>query len=450
MKKILKKWQNKAKNTPSFARTPSIQLRLTLALSLATLLVAVIAGAVSFLAIFDDALDYQDDMLAQTALLVDPRHPPRIAGNDDDTRIHIEIPGESNFLLTDLRDGFHDIHYDGTHYRAYIRTYADAHRLAFVQETDFREDAAYASAWYAIAPLLFLVPLLALISYFTIRRALQPVHALSHGVEKRAESDLSPLPADNIPTEIRGFINALNRLLARTDQHMRNQRRFIADAAHELRSPLTALSLQAERLAASDMGEEARERLQVLRDGIRRNRHLLDQLLALARAQNRTEATPANTEKTATLRALYRRIIEELHLQAAAKNLDLGIDGDADAPLCADEFSLYTLLRNIVDNAIRYTPENGQIDLRILPQASHVVLEIEDSGPGIAREERGRVFESFYRSPDAIGEGSGLGLAIAETLAAQLGAHIVLADSTRFPSGLKVSIRLPLHSASAP
>lgn len=450
MKKILKKWQNKAKNTPSFARTPSIQLRLTLALSLATLLVAVIAGAVSFLAIFDEALDYQDDMLAQTALLVDPHNPPRIAGTDDDTRIHIEIPGEGNFLLTDLRDGFHDIHYDGTHYRAYIRTYADARRLAFVQETDFREDAAYASAWYAIAPLLFLVPLLALISFFTIRRALQPVRALSHGVEQRAENDLSPLPADNIPAEIRGFINALNRLLARTDQYMRNQRRFIADAAHELRSPLTALSLQAERLAASDMGEEARERLQVLRDGIRRNRHLLDQLLALARAQNRTEATPANTEKTATLRALYRRIIEELHLQAAAKNLDLGIDGDADAPLCADEFSLYTLLRNIVDNAIRYTPENGQIDLRILPQASHVVLEIEDSGPGIAREERGRVFESFYRSPDAIGEGSGLGLAIAETLAAQLGAHITLADSTRFPSGLKVSIRLPLHSASSP
>lgn len=449
MKKILEKYLQKEKKNPSGSRISSIQLRLTLALSLATLLVAAIAGAVSFLAIFDEALDYQDDMLAQTALLVDPHNPPRIAGTDDDTRIHIEIPGEGNFLLTDLRDGFHDIHYDGTHYRAYIRTYADARRLAFVQETDFREDAAYASAWYAIAPLLFLVPLLALISFFTIRRALQPVRALSHGVEQRAENDLSPLPADNIPAEIRGFINALNRLLARTDQYMRNQRRFIADAAHELRSPLTALSLQAERLAASDMGEEARERLQVLRDGIRRNRHLLDQLLALARAQNRTEETSANTEKTATLRALYRRIIEELHLQAAAKNLDLGIDGEADAPLCADEFSLYTLLRNIVDNAIRYTPENGQIDLRILPQAHHVVLEIEDSGPGIAKAERERVFESFYRSPDATGEGSGLGLAIAETLAAQLGARITLADSTSFPTGLKVSIRLPLRNASA-
>lgn len=449
MKKILEKYLRKEKKTSSGSRISSIQLRLTLALSLATLLVAAIAGAVSFFAIFDEALDYQDDMLAQTALLVDPYNPPRIAGTDDDTRIHIEIPGEGNFLLTDLRDGFHDIHYDGTHYRAYIRTYADTRRLAFVQETDFREDAAYASAWYAIAPLLFLVPLLALISFFTIRRALQPVRALSHGVEQRAENDLSPLPADNIPAEILGFINALNRLLARTDQYMRNQQRFIADAAHELRSPLTALSLQAERLAASDMGEEARERLQVLRDGIRRNRHLLDQLLALARAQNRTEEIPAGTEKTATLRALYRRIIEELHLQAAAKNLDLGIDGEADAPLCADEFSLYTLLRNIVDNAIRYTPENGQIDLRILPQAHHVVLEIEDSGPGIAKAERERVFESFYRSPDATGEGSGLGLAIAETLAAQLGARITLADSTSFPTGLKVSIHLPSRNASA-
>lgn len=423
---------------------PSIQIRLTAALSVATLLVAIGAGTAAFFAILDEAHDYQDDMLRQTAGLIDARNPPpRAHEDDDDIRIDIEPlghPGRHGRRIDPrLDDGFHDFHHKNRRFRAFVKTYPDKRRLAFIQETEFREEAAYASAWHAIAPLLLLVPILALITYFTIRRALRPVRELSQQVENRRESDLSALPLDNIPREISGFVHAINRLLHRVGQNLREQQRFIADAAHELRSPLTALSLQAERLADAEMGAEAAERLHTLREGIRRNRHLLEQLLALARAQ-----APENTEKqTHSLQTLFRRVIQELHIQADAKNLDIGIDGDADAQVAGEELALYTLLRNLVDNAIRYTPDGGQIDLRIQPLGQEIRIQIEDSGPGIPAGERARVFDPFYRSPGTAGEGSGLGLSIAQTLAAQLGGRIELTDSRRFASGLLVNVHLP-------
>lgn len=424
-------------------RPPSIQLRLTLALTAATLLVAIGAGTAAFYAILEEAHEYQDDMLRQTAGLIDAHHPPHTREDDDDIRIDIEPIGQpgrhGRIIDPHLRDGFHDFRHHKKRYRAYLKTYPDQRRLAFIQETEFREEAAYASAWHAIAPLLLLVPILALITYFTIRRALRPVRQLSQQLEKRSETDLSALPADNIPREIHGFITAINHLLRRVHASIREQQRFIADAAHELRSPLTALSLQAERLAEADMGAEAAERLHTLREGIRRNRHLLEQLLAMARAQN-----PEQTQREQhSVQHLYRRVIQELHIHADAKNIDIGIDGEQDAHIAGDDISLYTLIRNLVDNAIRYTPAGGQIDLRVNPQNRHILLEIEDSGTGIPREERTRVFDPFYRSPGSAGEGSGLGLAIAKTLAAQLGGHIELTDSTRFASGLKVKLHLP-------
>ena len=159
----------------------------------------------------------------------------------------------------------------------------------------------------------------------------------------------------------------------------------------------------------------------------------------MARAQN-----PEQTQREQhSVQHLYRRVIQELHIHADAKNIDIGIDGEQDAHIAGDDISLYTLIRNLVDNAIRYTPAGGQIDLRVNPQNRHILLEIEDSGTGIPREERTRVFDPFYRSPGSAGEGSGLGLAIAKTLAAQLGGHIELTDSTRFASGLKVKLHLP-------
>ena len=423
----------------------SLQLRLTLRLAIVTLLLAIAAGIAAFYAILDEAHEYQDDMLRQTAWLIDVRNPPPRIDIDADIRIDVEPldrpppPGRKRRLDPKLRDGFHDVRHQKKRFRAYVRTYPDARRIAFMQETDFREAAAYASAWHAVAPLLLLVPIMGLITFITIRRALKPVHQLSQQVGARRDSDLSPLSTDNIPSEINGFVLAINQLLHCVDRNLREQQRFIADAAHELRSPLTALSLQAERLAAAEMSDEAHNRVTVLRDGIRRNRHLLEQLLALARAQ----APEQSPRQAHSAHHLYRRVIQELHVLAEAKQLDLGIDGEQDAPLYGDELSLYTLIRNLVDNAVRYTPDGGQIDLRVIPDARHTILEIEDSGPGIAPAERERVFDPFYRSPGSRDDGSGLGLAIAQTLAAQLGGKMTLHDSQRFASGLLLRIILP-------
>ena len=427
-------------------KTPSLQLRLTASLAMATVLVAIGAGITAFYAILDEAHDYQDDMLRQTAWLIDAHNPPPRIDIDSDIRIDVEPldrpppPGHKRRLDPELRDGFHDVKHQKKRFRAYVRTYPDARRIAFMQETDFREEAAYASAWHAVMPLLLLVPILALITFVSIHRALKPVRRLSQQVAARGDADLSPLVSDHIPREISGFVQAINQLLHRVEGNMREQQRFIADAAHELRSPLTALSLQAERLADADMSAQARERLHILREGIRRNRHLLEQLLAMARAQ----APEHQQSQRHGAHALFRRVIQDLHLQAAEKNIDLGIDGEEDAPVRGDELSLYTLIRNLADNAIRYTPHDGQVDLRVHTDGQQTVLEIEDSGPGIAAAERARVFDPFYRCPGTDGDGSGLGLAIAKALAVQLGGDIHLADSTRFASGLKVQVRLPM------
>lgn len=424
-------------------KSPSIQIRLTLALSTATLIAALAAGIASFFAILEEAHEYQDDMLQQTAELVDARRPPpRIRNIDRDVRIDIQPVGVPNphgrTVPTDLDDGFHDFRHKHTAHRAFIKTYPDGRRLAFIQETEFRDDAARASAWYAIVPMLLLVPVLGLITLFTIHRAFRPVRALSAQVAARDNADLSALPTTDIPREVHDFVLAINHLLDRIHHTLREQQRFIADAAHELRSPLTALSLQAERLSDAAMSADAAERLHTLREGIRRNRHLLEQLLAMARAQS-----PEHTQhRIQSLQTLLRRVIQEVHVHADAKHIDLGIDGEHDARVRADDISLYTLVRNLVDNAIRYTPPGGQIDLRILTTPQSVRLEIEDSGVGIPEAERARVFDPFYRSPGTASEGSGLGLAIAQTLVAQLGGHIELADS-RFPSGLKVTVQLP-------
>jgi two-component system OmpR family sensor kinase len=234
---------------------------------------------------------------------------------------------------------------------------------------------------------------------------------------------------------------AINRLLARVDQSMESQRRFVADAAHELRSPLTAMSLQAERLAEAEMSDLARKRLLALRRGIERGRSLLDQLLTLAKAQ----AALDRPKSSVSIQHVYRRVLEDLMPLAEAKNIDIGVQGKQDARVLVNEPDLAAVVQNLVHNAICYTPNGGTVDLSVTINEGHAILRIQDSGPGIQVAERERVFDPFYRTLGSDQVGSGLGLSIVKAILNRIGAEIQLGFSNEVErSGLCVSVFVPM------
>ena len=371
---------------------------------------------------------------------------------DDDKARCLPLPAT-------LKNGFHAFRNQNLDYRVYVHRLRDGSRIAVSQETRIRDQIARQSALYATLPLLLLVPVLLAVMLMLIRLMLRPLAELSRTVNARQENDLQPLPKTDLPTELQPFVNAINGLLGRTGAAMESQRRFVADAAHELRSPLAALSLQAERLHAAPMSPEATERLETLQAGIRRSRHLLEQLLLLARAQNarwgqgQAAATAASAPATVAVLPVMRRVLEDLLPLADQKGLNLGIsaapgatqDAEADERIrvSADEMALYTLLRNLVDNAIRYTPVGGQIDLWVDRRGAEVVMAVQDNGPGIPAEERTRVVDPFYRVLGTGESGSGLGLSIVDTLVGNLKGRLRLDDAVGHAHGLRAEVTLP-------
>lgn len=372
--------------------------------------------------------------------------------DDDDEARCLPLPAT-------LKNGFHAFRNQNLDYRVYVHRLRDGSRIAVSQETRIRDQIARQSALYATLPLLLLVPVLLAVMLMLIRLMLRPLAELSRTVDARQEHDLKPLPKTDLPTELQPFVNAINGLLGRTGAAMESQRRFVADAAHELRSPLAALSLQAERLHAAPMSPEATERLETLQAGIRRSRHLLEQLLLLARAQNarwgqgQAAATAASAPAAVAVLPVMRRVLEDLLPLADQKGLNLGIsaapgatqDAEADERIrvSADEMALYTLLRNLADNAIRYTPAGGQIDLWVDRRGAEVVMAVQDNGPGIPAEERTRVVDPFYRVLGTGESGSGLGLSIVDTLVGNLKGRLRLDDAVGHAHGLRAEVTLP-------
>jgi two-component system OmpR family sensor kinase len=200
------------------------------------------------------------------------------------------------------------------------------------------------------------------------------------------------------------------------------------------------LSLQAERLACADMSEQASERLMVLRRGIERGRNLLDQLLTFAKAQAALDLPTSPV----SVQHVYRQVLEDLLALAESKHIDIGVEGAQDAQVVVHELELFTLVKNLVDNAIRYTPVGGRIDLSVVVENHQATLKIKDSGPGIPFAERDRVFDPFYRSLGSDQVGSGLGLSIVKTIADRIGAQVLLAFSDDAEqSGLCISLVIP-------
>ncbi|MVV50416.1 GHKL domain-containing protein [Pseudomonas sp. PB120] len=436
----------------------SVQLRLSVTLSLAILIVAVVAGVFAFISALDEAHEMQDETLRQVAVLFDRQqmnlHYPAAEKIDDDneeSRVIVQYladgskaVGNDDALLplpfpTTLADGLSTLNVTGEDFRVLVRTTARGERIVVAQETGVRDKEARESAWRSLLPFLILFPVLLLVVGDLVRKLFRPIAALSADIDRRDEQSLHPVDERDLPTEIRPFVVAINRLLARVAQSMENQRRFVADAAHELRSPMTALSLQAERLSATDMPAPARERLLPLSRGIERSRNLIDQLLTLAAAQSSSNRPPTRV----SVHDVYRRVLEDLLPLAECKNIDIGVESTKDVQVLINEMDLMMLVKNLVDNAIRYTPQGGRIDLLVERTQGNAILQIKDTGPGITIEEQARVFDPFYRSLGTDEAGSGLGLSIVKAIADRAGVsvHLSFSDETN-QSGLCVSLQL--------
>ena len=426
----------------------SLQVRISIALILMFLPLSIIAGAFSYYQTYHEAEELQDDLLRQTAAYINPKTTDYTQIGSEN-HILIQTFGQEDTvpLSNTLGEGFHTIKGsvdddddddDDDEYRAYIRQTPQG-KIAVLQETEYRDDLAATAAYQSVLPLLIALPLMILLTVWITYRAMRPVKTLSASLGQRRSDDLSPLDGEGVPSEIQGFVTAINQLLQRTGENIRRQQRFIADAAHELRSPLTALSLQAERLTKLPQSDEAREQTGLILQSIQRNRHLLEQLLTHARAQG------SETQRNLTdisLQAQFRRVLQELMPLALNKQQDIGVAVENDIRIRADDTEIYTLIKTFTDNAIRYTPAGGRIDIGFSETPTTLTIWVEDDGPGIPAAERSRVTDAFYRILGTEQQGTGLGLSIADAIAKRYGGKLILADSRNFAHGLLIQAEL--------
>ena len=309
------------------------------------------------------------------------------------------------------------------------------------QPVDVRRQLAAAAAWRSVLPLLLTSPLVALGVWWLVGLSLAPLKPLVADVQRRAADSLQPLPDTGLPGEIAPLVTALNALLARLQASFEAQRTFVADAAHELRSPLTALKLQLDVLRGAQTPAERDEAAQALAAGVQRAHRLVEQLLALARAE------PGGAESAfapVDLADLARQALADAVPQARHAAAELSLDAPRPVVVSADATALRMLLRNLIDNAIRYAGPKAQVRIAVADEAGQASLTVDDRGPGIPSAERERVFARFYRRDGQAVTGSGLGLAIVRAIADRHGARLALTDAPG--GGLRVQLTLPAAS----
>ena len=338
--------------------------------------------------------------------------------------------------------GFSELQQSGRGYRVFAMQ-AGPLVIEVAQDMAARRRMAGAMALRTLLPVALLAPLLMLLVWWVVSSALAPVERARRQVAAREAEDLGEVAEGGLPDEVRPLVHELNLLLARVGRALEAQKSFVADAAHELRSPLAALKLQVQGLQRAP--DEAARALAVTRlaAGIERASHLVEQLLVLARQQAGPSA--ATTAEPLALAGVVRAAVADAAPAAQARQVDLGLAQVDELQVRGDEPALRILLRNLLDNAIRYTPEGGTVDVELRALAAapgvrpRVRLTVQDSGPGIAPPERARVLDRFYRVPGAAPGGSGLGLAIVKAIAQAHGASLELGDSERL-GGLCVTV----------
>jgi two-component system sensor histidine kinase TctE len=279
-----------------------------------------------------------------------------------------------------------------------------------------------------IIPQFIVLPIAVILVWFGLTRGLAPLADLQARIRSRQPEDLSPIDARGAPEEISPLISAFNELLERLALNLRMQRRFLADAAHQMKTPLAGLRTQAELALRETNPQELKRTLRYIATSSERSAHLINQLLALARAEY--QASDPSGFHVVDLEPLARELVRDLVPEAIQRGVDLGFESEnVRAVTIAAPMLVRELLRNLVDNALRYTPSGGRVTVRVARGSGSVFLEVEDDGPGIPEPERQRVFDRFYRILGTGVDGSGLGLAIVREIAQQHGALVRISDA---------------------
>ncbi|PIT07315.1 hypothetical protein BGI30_10890 [Snodgrassella alvi] len=432
----------------------SLQWRLLLVLTILVTFIAIIGDILAYQTAFRETQDLQDTQLEQIAHLLDPRSSilrrdtqedlnfpesartlpkPRVLAQTLDSPYLNILMGDDNAVqnLQQLPDGFHNFTTVARHWRVYILT-REHQRIIVAQRTAYRNHIAKDSALSVVWPFLILMPILWLFTAIWIRRLFRATQEMSTELTARNANDLSPLDTKHVPTEIRPFITALNRLFSQLQAAIEHDKKFISHAAHELRTPITALTIQIGRFDEPDLTiQEQHKLIGQIKAGIARTEQLLTQLLSMARAQHQQQQHLVPNNVHTALMPLLRNLIAELLPLAEQKQQNLSVDISEYIRLPISSNDLHTILKNILANAIKYTPANGHICIHTRQNANNqLTLWIEDNGYGIAETERKLVFEPFYRILGNNENGSGLGLAIVKTLCDQWQIAIELADSS--------------------
>jgi two-component system sensor histidine kinase TctE len=336
---------------------------------------------------------------------------------------------------------------------------ADSDALVQVAETlGKRSRLATEIVKGVILPQFVILPVAVLLVWLALARGFRPLAELQQAIRRRESHDLSPISEGNVPEEVAPLVRAINELLQRLDKSIGAQRHFLADAAHQLKTPLAGLRTQAELAAQEIDGGRAdaatmKHSLRQIALSSQRAAHMVNQLLAMARAEDHGVAI---RRRPVDLAAMVREVVRDFVPRAMERRIDLGYDGpDARAQhprLMGEVVLLGELVRNLVDNALQYTPPGGTVTARVLPDpfGQVVVLQVEDTGPGIAPAERELVFQAFYRALGTQVDGSGLGLAIVQEVAQRHGADVTVEDAlprsgpTAAAPGARFTVRFPL------
>ena len=427
----------------------SIRRKLLVALLSALLLIGLAASGATWFAVHKEADDVFDYQLQQMALsLRDQTMQNQVEffpGFDYDFIVQVWDPAgalvylsNQSILLPQGDNGFGTVPVNGRDWRVFTLSQADK-TIQVAAPVSLRRDRAVSMALRILVPIVAAIPLFALLVFLIVGEGLKPLEEIAAAIRRRAPTSLEPLPDGGLPEEVRPMVSELNGLLERLREAIETQKRFTADAAHELRSPLTALQLQIQLVERARSREELRDALEQLKAGARRASRLVEQMLTMARlAPEATLEEPAALD----LDRLAASVVAEFEPLAEAKAIELRLGRVEPARAIGQEQALHTLAGNLVDNAIRYTPPGGRVIVEIRSEEGGAVLDVKDTGPGIPAEARQRVFDRFYRLPGSGVEGSGLGLAIVKQIADAHRAEITLGE-TEIDRGLEVTVRFP-------
>ncbi len=422
----------------------SIYKRLLLWLIPALILTTAISGTTIYMRTLTEVNEMQDYALRQTAYSMQYSNPDKNnypnddvserAADNGDFELIRQIWDKNNNLIFSTKtgrniplfntDGIATVSWGNQKWRVFSLI-STGNVIQVVQPFDVREEESADIAESAALPAIILIPALVLLIFGGVAFGLRPLKQIASDLGNRHADSMEPLQFQELPEEIASMVLSLNALLKRLSNSMELQRQFIEDAAHELRTPLTALNLQTEIMSRSSNKDEISDALSNLKQGVTRSTHLVEQLLTLARQQHVIKQTPFEIIE---LEGLAKDVIAELAQIANSKNIDLGLASKEKTYIEGNKGALRTMLVNLVDNSIRYTPEWGKIDVTISTEENKSVLEISDSGAGIPLADRERVFDRFYRGLGHSAIGSGLGLAIVKSIADRHQAIIKLGE----------------------